>query len=292
MKKLRFGLVGLGYFGKNYLRLLKEIKGIELAAVASQSTQLTASGLLKRNDIDCVVLATPVKTHFDLALEALENGKHVLIEKPMTSTLKEARELKKAAGKSNSVVMVGHQYLFNDYARFLYNNIGKLGKASNVIAEHLYNGPVRQDIGCLWDAGTHQLAMIQYLLNPGRIKTAKGMSVCRNIKGIDDFTSASIKFESGLTASLILTWLMPEKTRKLTIFGNEMTAIFDDTQEKDKLRFFGKKTEIPKIKAKEPLRNEVEHFMDCIKNGKKPLTSVESSYQITEWLDEISKNVN
>lgn len=309
MKILRFGLIGLGYFGKNYLRLLKEIPGAELAAVAARTQEsigklkesipttaartTNAIAILKNPDIDAVVIATPAATHFKLAKGALENGKHVLLEKPMVAGLDEAKKLRALAAKSPSTFMVGHQYIYNDYVRYLHDNIAELGKISHVIAEHLYPGPARKDIGCLWDAGTHQLAMIQCLFSPGKIISVTGKSVCMRNKGIDDFTAVAVKFEGGLAATIIMTWLSPQKTRKLTVIGSEKTAVFDDVEEKDKLVFIdrknGKKT-APKIAAREPLQNQVGHFIRCINTGQKPLTGVESSYEITEWLDKISRS--
>ncbi len=291
MKTLRFGLIGHGYFGKNYLRLLQSIGGIKLTATAAKAN---VNSVLKNQDIDAVVIATPASTHLNLALEALMNGKHVLLEKPMTTSLKEAKELKKAAAASKAIFMVGHQYVYNDYVRWLQDNHPILGKITLVVAEHLYPGPIRDDIGCMWDAGTHQLSMMQCLLNPGKIISAAGKSVCMNRKGIDDFTAAAIKFESGLSANLMISWLMPQKTRKLTVIGSEKTAVFDDVEEKNKLRITDRngKTETRKISSKEPLLNEAEHFIECIRTGKKPLTGIESSYEITEWLDKIERSVN
>ncbi|MBI3036789.1 Gfo/Idh/MocA family oxidoreductase [Candidatus Woesearchaeota archaeon] len=310
MKPLRFGLLGLGYFGRNYLRLLQDVKDARLEAVAAKTRETleqyrsatpkeaikttNASEIIKNPEIDCVVIATPAATHFKLAKEALENGKHVLLEKPMVASLDEAKKLRALAEKSPSTFMVGHQYIYNDYVRYLHNSIAELGKISHAIAEHIYNGPVRDDTGCLWDAGTHQLAMVQYLFSPGKIISAAGRSVCMRNKGIDDFTAVAAKFENGLAATIIVTWLSPKKTRKLTVIGSKKNAVFDDIEEKGKLVFIdrknGKKT-APKIAAKEPLRNQVEHFIRCINTGQKPLTGIDSSYEIIEWLDKISRSV-
>ena len=155
MKPLRFGLLGLGYFGRNYARLLQDIKDVRLAAVAAKTREtleqyrsatpkeairtMNASEIIKNPKIDCVVIATPAATHFKLAKEALENGKHVLLEKPMVASLDEAKKLRALAAKSPSTFMVGHQYIYNDYVRYLHDNIVELGNVSHVIAEHLYS---------------------------------------------------------------------------------------------------------------------------------------------------------
>ena len=228
----------------------------------------------------------------------------------MVAGLKEAKLLKGIAKKHKSTFMVGHQYVYNDYVRYLGHSIknGLIGKPELVIAKYLYPEPVRNDIGCFWDAGTHYMSIIQHLFNPGPIIEVKGKSLSL-IGKFDDFTSATIKFRSGLVVSLTISWLYPEKTRKFMVLGTKQAAVFDDFEENDKLKFFPAlrtiknnslyqtidsnkvKSIIPDIKAREPLRNEIGHFIGCIKNNKKPLTGIEHSCQITEWMDKISREL-
>ncbi|MEK6837074.1 MAG: Gfo/Idh/MocA family oxidoreductase [Nanoarchaeota archaeon] len=309
MKPLRFGLLGLGYFGRNYVGLLQGIKGVELAAVCSRTAEtlakfkdsITASAIkttdssviLENPNIDCVVIATPAHTHFSLAKEALENGKHVLLEKPMTTSLEDAKQLKALVvkRKGNGTFMVGHQFVYHDYIRHLRSLISanSFGKVKCAFGEHILF-PSRPDVGCLWDAGTHQLSMLQYLLRPGKIVKVFGRSVDVSGSGVDDFTAAAVEFKSGLLATIIVSWRGAQKTRRLALFGESKLAVFDDVQEKDKLKLFSHnpEPEIPRINAKEPLRNELEHFVGYIRTGESPLTGIDSSYEITEWLDKIS----
>lgn len=310
MKTLRFGLLGLGHFGRNYARLLQGIRGVQLAAVSAKTEETLsqfksalpkaalrttdASLILENPGIDCVVIATPPSTHFQLAKKALECGKHVLLEKPMVQSLKEAKKLRALVGKGSSTFMVGHQYVYNDYIRYLRASIksGSLGGVKCAFGEHL-GFQARQDIGCLWDAGTHQLSMLQYLFNPGRVVEATGSSVAMRGRLFDDFTTAAIKFENGLFATVVVSWAGRQKIRKLAIVGDKEVALFDDVEAAGKLRFFSSdgKSVVPEISAGEPLRNEVEHFIHCIVTGEEPLTGIGSSYQITEWLDRISRGV-
>src|SRR3989344_3324936 len=326
MGKINFAVIGAGRFGKHYIRNLQDIGGAELFGVAANtrktldsikndvdsSTILTDNddSLIKNKNVDCVVIATPPSTHFGLAKKALEAGKNVLVEKPMVAGLKDAKLLKGIVKKHKSTFMVGHQYIYNDYVNYLDSSVkkGLIGEPEIVIAKYLYPEPIRDDIGCFWDAGTHYMSIIQHLFNPGPITEVKGKSFSV-ISKFDDFTSAIIKFRSGLTASLAVSWIYPEKTRKFMVLGTKQAAVFDDFEEKDKLKFFPisnkiknnslyetidsnkVKSIIPDIKAKEPLRNEIEHFIGCIKNNKKPLTGIEHSYQITEWLDKVSREL-
>jgi predicted dehydrogenase len=321
---LGFAVIGSGRFGKHYIRNLQNIEGASLIGVAAKSNGnlkkvnvpssviLTnnCESLIQNKKVDCVVIATPASTHFRLAKKAIEDGKSVLVEKPMVDSLKEAKLLKDIVKKHKTAFMVGHQYLYNDYVRFLHSSIksGSLGKPELAIAKYLYPEPIRKDIGCFWDAGTHYLSIIQFLFNPGKITNVRGQSISLK-SDFDDFTSAIVEFENGLNASLIVSWLYPEKTRKFAILGTKKTAVFDDFEEKNKLKIFplskGMKnnsiyetidannviSEIPKISAREPLRNELNHFIDCVNSGKTPLTDINHSYQITEWLDKISREL-
>lgn len=326
MHILKFGVIGAGRFGRHYARLLQEIKGAELAALASPGIARRKlvlprsvkkfsdpSLLIKDPSIDCVVIATPVSSHFELAASALKAGKHVLLEKPMTRALAEAKRLQKVVKKSGRVFMVGHQYLYNDFIRRLKKELGRkiLGRISYVFSEQLYFGPIRPDVGCFWDAAGHELAILQYLFGPLAIKQVRGMAVKigRGGKG-DDFSAAEITFANGLAAAIIVSRLYPEKTRRFSIAGDKGAAIFDD-QRDEKLKFYfypypksgyGKsssrlidasKIKIlkPKIAAKEPLRNELEHFIDCVKNKKTPLTDIKHGVSVTEMLHKITKSI-
>lgn len=310
MKTLRFGLLGLGYFGRNYVRLLQGVKGVQLAAVAARTQETLSqfksgipkaavkttdvSLILESSDIDCVVIATPPSTHFQIAKKALECGKHVLLEKPMVPSLEEAKKLRAVVSKSGVTFMVGHQYVYNDYIRYLHSSIrnGSLGSVKCAVGEHS-GFQARKDIGCLWDAGTHQLSMLQYLFNPGRIVEVRGSSVALSGRRFDDFTTAAIEFGNGLFATLVVSWMGGQKARKLTLAGDKAVVVFDDVKAGGKLAFFSAsgKTFVPGIIAREPLRNEVEHFVRCIASGKEPLTGISSSFQIIEWLDKISRCV-
>jgi len=310
-----FAVVGAGRFAKNHIRVLQESKDVNLIGIASRTKEslgkikdsvsknavLTtdASKLINNKNVDCVLIATPPSTHFELAKAAIKAGKHVLLEKPMVSNLKQADELRKIVKGQNKVFMVAHQYIYNDYIRYLKSNINQIGRVNFVFAEHLYPGPMRNDIGCLWDAGTHQLSMIQYLFNPGNIKNATGKGLDLTGNKLDDFTSCMAEFENGLKASITVSWISPDRARKFALFGDKSTAVFDDILETGKLKFHNvisknnqpKSISIKKINAENPLKNQLNHFLSCIQNEKEPETGIEKSYQITEWLDKISREI-
>ncbi len=301
MPALRFGLIGLGNFGRHYARLLQHLPDASLAAVVARTANaFTAhknllpkeilqttdiNEVLKNPEIECVAIATPVSTHFDLASAALRAGKHVLLEKPMTTDIKEAEELCALAKASGKIFMVGYQYLYNDFVLELKKILSELGPIRFYFGEHLSPGPVRSDIGILFDAGVHDLSLISFLFEPDEIAQAEGEYFSLN-SARDDFASAGFAFSSGLKAHILASRISPEKTRKITLLGENGTAQIDDRLESGKLRLnlsASGETEIPEVRAGEPLKNELEHFINCVRENKKPLTDADFGLKITKW---------
>lgn len=301
MKPLRFGLIGLGNFGRHYARLLRNMPDASLSAVAARTPSAfaalkdilppgipqttNADEIFKNPDIDCVVIATPVSTHFNLANSALRAGKHVLLEKPMTSDMQEAEKLCGPAKASGKIFMVGYQYLYNDFVLELKKRLPELGPIRFYFGEHLSPGPVRADIGVFFDAGVHDLSLIAFLLQPEEIAQAEGEKLCLNSAN-DDFASTGFSFSSGLKAHVLASRVSPEKIRKITLMGENGTALIDDRLETGKLtlRFSAtQKATVPEVRANEPLKNELEHFISCIRENKQPLTDAAFGLKITKW---------
>lgn len=282
--EINFALFGLGKFGKNYQRLLPEIKGVNLKATVTAHSD-NAEEVLKNPAIDAVVIATPPSTHFDLAKAALEADKHVLLEKPMVLGIIDAEKLRKIVKKSGKVFMVGYQYLYNDYINYLKKEIGSgnFGKIIEIKSEHLVSPP-REDVDIFWDAAPHPLAIYQHFFSPEKLISAEG-------KIEHDTAHVKVRFENAPPLEIVASCSGDTKTRKLTIVGEKATAILDETLEKNKLAIIKNgQTANPQIEFKEPLRSEVNHFIQCIKTGETPLTNVDFGCQITEWLSIISKN--
>ncbi len=190
--------------------------------------------------------------------------------------------------------MVGHQYLYNDHINRLKSelNKGTLGRIRYVWGEHLYPGPIRSDVGCFWETATHELAIIDYLFSPKRIREVRGSRNDLTGSGRDDFASVWIEFEAAPPAAVTVSWMYPEKIRRLAIVGEKGSAVFDE-QRNEKLKFYlGEKILVPQIAAGEPLRNELEHFIKCVREGKKPLTDIEHGVRITRYLDTIQSLIS
>lgn len=314
---LNFGLIGLGNFGKHYARLLGELPDVALTAVSSKQAEaftvhrdllppdiiqtIDSSEILNHPEIDCLIITAPASTHFSLASKALRAGKHVLVEKPMAMSMAEANELLTLAKKNNRLYMVGYQYVYNDYVVALKKLLPKLGAIQYVFGEHQSPGPLRNDIGVFADAGIHDLAIIYFLFNPGPVAQAKGSALGPAATKLEDFASATMRFTSGLKAHILAARYAPEKTRKFTVVGELGIAQINDRLETNKLRFWPyqypqsakdaslssiyfnlPEPEIPSVAAREPLRNELEHFINCLRTNAKPLTNADFGYEVTE----------
>lgn len=318
---LSCALIGAGHFGKHYARLLREVEGAELALVFDRAPAPDVFGDVRRaqsfdevlsdSTVDAVIIATPAPTHAAFIEAALKAGKHVLVEKPMTTNLPDALPLERVAQESGKVFMVGHQYLYNDYIRHLKEILesGVLGRVRLFTAFNLYLGPIRKGIGCFWETATHEIAILDYLFGPQAIKESIGQSVyMKEGSEFEDAATALVRFRGGLSASISVSWFSPEKVRKFIICGEKGMALFDDLEEKDKLRlyrypypsdaaFAGSTSSFmhtsshdiitPEVRAREPLKNQLEHFIDCIKRGKKPLTDIAHGIRVTKHLTEI-----
>lgn len=312
MKTLEFGIIGLGHFGKHYVRLLATVPDAHLKTVADN--QAEAELLLSDPKIDCVIIVTSLTSHFELASAALNFGKHVLVEKPLATNLKEAELLQDVVKKNSRVLMVGYQYLYNDYIKGLKENLDKqiLGKINYFFSEHLYFGPLRKDAGVFWDAAPHELSILDYLFGPLAIVDVCGKALNFSESWYDDFVAGEVKFRKNFIFTFVLSRFAPQKVRRMTIGGEKGMAVFDDLEAQDKLKLFlhsypsreeiGSKSSlfmnfsednvlIPKIRAQEPLLRELEHFIECVRKSKVPFTDIEHSIRITRQLEKIYRSL-
>lgn len=312
MKKVNIGFCGYGYWGKNILRNLMDMDNVEVIAIcepnekARQKARLACGNgpiytpsylvLLNRGNIDAIVLATPPQTHYELGMEALKAGKHVFIEKPLTTNYQEALNLCKQAALEQKQVMVGHTFVYNP----VINDLKKLIDSEELGDIHYMDfimtnlGKYQKD-NILWDLAPHGISIILHLLNnPEVVKVAvNGISAIKT--GLIDIAYLTLYFKNGSFANMHFSWLNPNKERRLTIVGSDKMAVFDDINPLEKLRIYDKGIEsynlkeasswgesivgyrhgkiiIPNTTTGEPLKNELEHFVDCVRNNKTPIT--------------------
>lgn len=293
---IRIGHAGLGYWGPNVARNFAETAELSwlcdlspdlLSDAASRYPQAKTTSdfddLLADPDVDAVSIATPVVTHFELAKRALLAGKHVFVEKPPAQSSAEAEELVALAEERELVFMPGYLLLYHPAVRELKDLIaaGGLGEMLYLYGNRQNLGQIRRDENALWSLGAHDLSVMLYLIGEEPSEAwARGESFLR--EGVEDVVFCYLRFPSGVVAHLHLSWLDPQKMRKLTVVGRDKMAVFDDMEAERKLTVHDKSPvlrpasewqvrsgdiHIPRIATGEPLRIECEHFLSLVEGA-------------------------
>lgn len=301
---INIGVIGCGHWGPNHIRVFSNPDRSRVIACADLSaSRLDYVGrrfpgirttenyreLLDDDEIDAVVVATPTRTHASIAREALEAGKHVLCEKPLCFSGAEARELSAHADRTGLVLMVGHVFLFNNGIIKLRELIaqGELGRIFYLDAVRTNLGPIRGDVNALYDLGTHDISIFNYLLDADPIEVS-AHGICISQESIEDVCFATLRYPDGTLGHIHVSWLNPRKVRTLTAVGQRKMAFWDDVDPVDTVRVFDKGIEeppyydsygefqfllrsadvhLPAIRRSEPLVNQAGAFLDWITTG-------------------------
>jgi predicted dehydrogenase len=323
---IRIGVAGLGYWGPNLARNFAATAGCELAWCCDASPEARArigerfpgvrltddvSELLADPALDAVVLATPVPTHADLAVRVLEAGKHCFVEKPLAQSVADAERAVAAAQSSGRVLMVGHLLEYHPGVQKLkqLTTSGELGDQIYYIYGNRLNlGKLRADENALWSLGAHDVSVVLYLADEEPWEAvARGESYVR--RGVEDVVFCFLRFPSGLTAHLHLSWLDPHKERRFTVVGSRRMATFDDMALEGKLAIYDKGFDEdtqtygeyitrtgdifwPRIPNVEPLRLECEHFVECIRRGEQPRSDGRSGLRVVRVLEELQRSLD
>ncbi len=316
------GVIGYGYWGPNLVRNFDQMPSSNLVACCDLNpdnlkkvkalypkVEVTTevNDILKNPAIDAVIIATSAITHFDLAKQALESGKHVMVEKPLTLASKTSRQLIDIADKAGCILMVGHLLEYHpavDYIKSLIDD-GSLGDVHYLYTQRLNLGQVRKDENALWSLAPHDISIMFYLLGgvePVEV-SARGESYITD--GVEDVVFCNVAFKDGVMANIHVSWLDPHKIRKITVVGNKKMAVFDDMESSEKVRVFDKGVGsnpdyrtygedmtlrfgdiiIPSIKMKEPLRAECEHFIESIQSGQSPRSDGHDGLRVVKVLE-------
>jgi predicted dehydrogenase len=320
--------LGCGYWGPNLLRNFSALPGCAVKYVVDASAE--RRGFVETNfpltraieshelvledpDVHGVVIATPAESHFSLAKQVLEAGKHVFVEKPLATKVTEVDELAKCAAKRNLVVMTGHTFVYNSAVRYVKKLIdsGELGDVRYIYSQRLNLGRIRSDIDALWNFAPHDISIIQYWLgDPEPVSIGRqGMAYMQ--EGIDDVVFLSLEYPGKVIANIHVSWLDPQKVRKMIIVGSRKMVVYDDIADNkiaiydkgiDRRAILGENMDfdkpqvsgfnyrsgdilIPQVKFAEPLRVEAEHFADCIRNSREPLTGLSHARTVVSILE-------
>jgi predicted dehydrogenase len=327
MNKTRVGIVGAGYWGPKLIRNFRDLSTATVSLVCDlQKERLNhIQGLypdinvtqdfnaLLASDIDAVVVATPVATHYGLARAALLAKKHVLVEKPLTASSAHAQALVDLARQQKRVLMVGHTFEYNPAVILLKDIIksGKLGDIYYVNATRVNLGIFQQDINVLWDLAPHDLSILLFLLDMDPISvSARGAAYVQ--PGIHDIAYLNVNFPNNVMAGIQVSWLDPCKIRRITVVGSKQMVVYDDLEPVQKIKVYDKGVDkppysdtyeqfklsyrygevtTPLVPTDEPLHVECAHFVDCIGDGKQPCSNGEVGLKIVRILEKAQKSL-
>jgi len=309
--------VGCGYWGPNLLRNFSTLPNCSVKYVVDASEERRAfvesnfpktaavescDVVFDDPDVAAVVIATPAATHFTLARQALECGKHVLVEKPLATTVAEVDALARCAEQRTLVVMAGHTFIYNPAVRYVKRLIdaGELGDVRYIYSQRLNLGRIRSDIDAMWNFAPHDISIIQYWLDDQEPNSVSRQGLDCIQPGVDDVVFLSLAYPDKIIANVHVSWLDPQKVRKITVVGSRKMVVYDDVAD-DKIAIYDKGIDrkavlgehmdfdqplgpdfsyrsgdilLPRIAPVEPLRLEAEHFIECIRTGKEPTTGI------------------
>lgn len=328
---IRIAVIGAGHWGPNLIRNFHNRERSEVAWIADLDAQRRAqiasrfpgvattanpSDAIDDPSIDAVVIATPTSTHYPLAKAALLAGKHVLVEKPIAASTSHGRELCEIAAARGRVLMVGHVFLHNGAVRRVkeYVDQGELGRVYYVSMVRTNLGPIRSDVNAAWDLAAHDVSIVNYWLDAEPVSASAVGGVWIN-PGVEDAVFATLRYPGEVLVNLHVSWLNPRKARDITVVGDRRMLTFDDMNISEPLRLYDKRVDgaappkytdtfatfrssirdgdilIPRVAVGEPLRNECEHFLDCIAAGTQPLTDGVSGVAVVRVLEAIARSI-
>jgi len=323
---LRIGVIGYGYWGPNVVRNMHNCPDAAVVSVCDHSPaaldrvlrmypsmKITqeAGDILESPDIDAVAVVTPISHHFPLAKKALENGKHVFVEKPFTATAAQAEELVALADRKNLQIMVDHTFLFTGAVRKIRELIDqdKLGNLYYYDSTRVNLGMFQHDANVVWDLATHDLAIIDHLM-PSEPEAVVATGE-KHVNGVEDMAFVTMYFPDNIIAHLNVNWLSPVKVRMTLIGGEKRMLVWDDLEADEKIKVYDKGVEpggdgnydlrvnyragdmwAPRIPQTEALAHEAQHFVDCIATGKTPINDGRAGLRVVQMLEAIDESMS
>lgn len=329
MKEIQVGVIGCGYWGPNLIRnfnenahtdiryacdldlkSLKKIKGRYPSVITTRNYR----DLLRDEDLQVIAVATPVHTHYKLASEILSAGKHLLIEKPLAASVKEAEKLVNLAQKKNLMLFVDHTFIYTGAVRKMKDFIssGELGNLFYFDSVRVNLGLFQPDVNVVWDLASHDVSIMDHII-PDQPKNVAAIGGSHTDNGIEDIAYVTVKFDGELMAHFHVNWMSPVKIRRIIMGGSKKMIVFDDLDPAEKIKIYDKgiifaKADreliyqnivqyrigdmyAPKIDQTEALKVLVDHLVDCIIKKKKPITDGESGLRVVRILEAADKSL-
>jgi len=325
---LEVGLIGCGNWGRNYLRVFHELKGTRPAAVCDLKeenlswarrhhpgifTTENYQELFSREGLDALVIAVPASGHFALTREALEAGRDVLVEKPMALKTDEAQELVDLAEQKGQVLMVAHTFLYNPAVLKMKGlmQAADFGRVYYLWSTRAHLGLVREDISAIWDLAPHDVSIFNFLLEtlPLKVSAVGGKYLMADK---EDVAFINLVYPGGIVASIHVSWIDSHKVRRVVAVGSHKRVVFDDLDNLERLKVYDKGVSLemsaesfgdfqfllrdgditsPSIKMSEPLKNQCQHFLQCIVERREPLTSGKNGLEVVKVLEAAERSL-
>jgi predicted dehydrogenase len=325
---IKIGVIGYGYWGPNLVRSFADIPGAEVIAVSDfqidrlakmqsryPAIKITTNSqdLFADPRIEAIAIATPVSTHYDLALAALQAGKHVLVEKPMTVSSQQAIRLIDEAQKRNLVLIVDHTFVYTGAVRKIQELV-----ATKVIGDIYYYDSVRvnlglfqHDVNVIWDLAVHDLSIMDYVL-PSKPYAVSATGMSHVSSEPENIAYLTLFFENNLIAHIHVNWLAPVKVRRTILGGSQKMICYDDLEPSEKIKVYDKGITVngspenvyqmlvgyrtgdmwsPKLDMTEALQTEALHFIDCIRQGNRPITDGEAGLRVVKILEAATQSI-
>lgn len=323
---INIGIIGFGYWGPNIVRNFNNLEGatvlsicdgnqdaLKRASKAYPSITVTSdyNDILLSKDIDAVAVITPVSTHFELTRKALENGKHVFVEKPFTSSVAEAEQLIELAEKKKLIIMVDHTFIFTGAVRKIKKLIDEqaLGELYYYDSVRVNLGLFQHDINVIWDLAPHDFAVMDYLLNDKPFAVAASGKA--HVSDMEDTAYVTVHFNNNMIAHFNVNWLSPVKIRTTLIGGEKKMLVWNDLEPDEKIKIYDKGVEVrsaeakykmlvnyrsgdmhaPRIEQIEALKVETEYFVHCIKQNETPINDGHAGLRVVKMLDACSLSI-
>jgi len=325
---LRIAVVGCGYWGMNYVRIFNELLESRLVAICDgrserlrevgsrfPGVQLTTQvdDIIAHEEVDAVVVCTEATSHYQVARRLLLAGKHLLIEKPLTTTSADAQSLIDLAEQQSAILMVGHTFVFNSGIQKVkeYVKMGQ-GRVYYLYARRTNLGPIRHDVNALWDLAPHDIAIFNYFLDSApEWVSAVGGKVLRNCR--HDVGFISLGYPGNILGHIHVSWADPDKAREVVVVRSDRRIVFNDLNGIEQVRVFEKgirtveeeplnygefRFEIrdgdiisPRIKPSEPLKNQCRHFLECVRLGQRPVSGGVEGRDVVRVLEAVNRSM-
>lgn len=325
---LNVGVIGCGYWGPNLIRNFSNLKTSKVVACSDLSedrlnhmkqlypslrTTTNFREIVTDPGIDAVVIATPVSSHYAIAAEALEAGKHVFVEKPLAQSVDEGKKLVELAKRKGRVLMVGHTFVYTAAVNKIKDLIwdGEIGDVYYLATSRVNLGIFQDDINVVWDLAPHDVSIMNYVLNARPLSvSAIGQSYIR--PGIEDVAFLLLRYPQSTIANIHVSWLNPNKIRSTTVVGSKKMLVYDDVSSLEKIRIYDKGVtvtphydtfgefqlsyrygdiSIPRLDDAEPLKIECQHFVDCIEKGATPRSGGTHGLEVLLALDAADRSM-